>query len=181
MIALPTCGLYCSGAVGKLRQRIKLQCMVNMVMNGRTYALIFLVVPKLAVDLIIGCESFANWNAKVDFENQRLRIINEGRVEDIPFLRDDEEVADAVKSEEDISQDTFFVEYIGIHNEQGMTNVHIEELEEIIDRTNFVNGNLACVECENLARIKELDMTRYDDAIMIIITIIIIIITEIRI
>ena len=162
MIALPTCGLYCSGAVGKLRQRIKLQCMINMVMNDRTYALIFLVVPKLAVDLIIGCESFANWNAKVDFENQKLRIMNEGRVEDIPFLRDDEEVADAVKSEDDISQDTFFVEYIGIHNEMGMTNVHIEELEDIIEKTNFVDGNLACVECENLARIKEIDMMKYD-------------------
>ena len=162
MILLPMCSLYCRGAIGKLRQRIKLQCMLNVIMNGGTYELIFLVVPKLVLDIIIGCESFANWNAKVDFENHRLRLIDKGNVVNIPFLREDEEIVDLVETEDDISQDTFFVEYMGLHNQKSMTEVHIEEIDDAIGKANFIAGNLACVECKNLARIREFELMRRD-------------------
>ena len=163
LIALPTCGLYCSGAVGKFRQRIKLQCMLNVTINGGQYELIFLVVPKLTIDLIIGCESFANWNAKVDFENSRLRITEKGKVTDIPFTREDEEVEGLVTGENDISHDTFFVEYMGIYNEMGMVEIHVDGVDDVIERATFSDKNLACVECMNLARIREWEMIKYDD------------------
>ena len=162
MIVLPTCGLYCSGAVGKLRQRIKLQCMLQVIINGGAYDLIFLVVPKLAVDLIIGCESFANWNAKVDFESNRLTIKDGGIMNEIPFLREDEELVNLNRGEDDISQDTFFVEYIGIQNTMGITEVQVEEINDGEENVKFVGGKSACVECENLARIREIESMKYD-------------------
>ena len=72
--------------------------MLSVIINGKTYELIFLVVPKLTVDIIIGCESFASWNAKVDFENSRLSIVDKGNVLNIPFLREDE-IVDMVNVE----------------------------------------------------------------------------------
>ena len=71
LIVMPTCGLYCSTAIGQKRQRIKLQSMFPVKIGVRIEEIIFLIIPNLAVDLIIGCDSFSNWEALIDFSKNQ--------------------------------------------------------------------------------------------------------------
>jgi Retroviral aspartyl protease. len=71
---MPTCGLYCSTAIGCKKQRIKLQCMIPIKIGDRVIEIIFLVIPNLISDLIIGCDFLIEWEASIDFERCVLLI-----------------------------------------------------------------------------------------------------------
>ena len=97
--------------------------MIKVIINGEPYDLIFLIVPKLTV-IIIGCESLTSQNAKIDFENSKGNIVN------IPFLReDDEQNTDINYVQNDISQDTFFVEYMRICSDIDVAEVHVKQID----------------------------------------------------
>ena len=68
LIAMPTCGLYCSTAIGHKKQRIKLQCMIPIKIGDRTIEIIVLVIPNLVSDLIIRCNFLSEWETSIDFE-----------------------------------------------------------------------------------------------------------------
>jgi Retroviral aspartyl protease. len=50
LIAMLTCGLYCSTAIRRKKQRIKLQCMIPIKIRDRIIEIIFLVIPNLVSD-----------------------------------------------------------------------------------------------------------------------------------
>ena len=54
----------------------------------------------MTVDIIIGCESFTIRNARIDFGNSRLSIIDKGNIVNFPFLREDDEQTANVKNVE---------------------------------------------------------------------------------
>ena len=157
IITLPTCGLYCSGALGKRKQRIKLQCMINIEMEGVKYELIFLVVPTLAVDVIIGCEFFFENKAKINFEENVLRFISGAGLATIPFSKEIEsETIDENDEANEISNDTFFVEYVKVSNDRGVANIHVKEMSDEITTNPLVAENHICTECVNLCKINKL-------------------------
>ena len=157
IITLPTCGLYCSGALGKRRQRIKLQCMLNIEIDGANYELIFLVVPTLSVDIIIGCEFFVDMKARVDFEENRLRFVSGGGLISVPFLKETAvETSDVGDDDAGISQDTFFVEYTRIDRDRGVANMHVKKMNDESPSSPITAEKHICADCANLFGISEL-------------------------
>ena len=163
IITLPTCGLYCSGALGKRRQKINLQCMISVEIEDERYDIIFLVVPTLAVDLIIGCEFFDKWKARINFEDNVLNITNERGLMNIPFMKEKDDEIEEVETEGDLSQDTFFVEYVRIDDDREITEVHVGTIDDVVEKNPLATETLACVECVNLFRVREMEMVDCGD------------------
>ena len=56
MLILPTSGILCSGALRKTTQRVKFQCLVDMKVGENVYQILFLVIPSLNTDIILGTD-----------------------------------------------------------------------------------------------------------------------------
>jgi hypothetical protein len=76
-IEMPTCGIFCSTAIRRKKQRIKIQCLISVQIGDTTEEIIFLIIPNLAVDLIIGCDSFTSWEAIIDFGGITYNYVTE--------------------------------------------------------------------------------------------------------
>ena len=156
VITLPTCGLYCSGALGTRRQRIKLQCMIRVEMQGERYDLIFLVVPTLSVDIIIGCEFFFDRKAKLNFGENMLKFVSGDGLASVPFLKEAETgIVETSNNENELSTDTFFVEYIRIDGDHKVSKLRVGKIEDVMATNSTAAESHVCAECINLARINE--------------------------
>ena len=116
LIAMPTCGLYCSTAIGHSQKKVRLKCMIPTKIGGKVIELIFLVIPNLINDLILGCDFLSEWKASVDFERCILLIRN-GMGELInPFIKEEmkEIISNNVSNEKQLLKETFFVECIDL-------------------------------------------------------------------
>ena len=90
--------------------------MIPIKIGDRIIEIIFLVIPNLVSDLIIGCDFLIEWEASIDFEKCVL-LIKEGMGELItPFINEDvrKEVSENVSTEEQLLEETFFVECIDL-------------------------------------------------------------------
>ena len=74
LAVMSVCSLYCTSALGRRRQKIRYQCILPIQIGGKTYEVLFLVVPSLSVGLIVGCSAFIEWQASLDFRELRLVI-----------------------------------------------------------------------------------------------------------
>ena len=106
---IPACGLYCTTAIGRKRQRIKYQCMLPIKINDQILEVIFMVIPNLAVSFIIGCEFFAQWNAVINVESSNLCLQQGETTYTVPFAEGDILPNTERFLEDNIVEDTFFV------------------------------------------------------------------------
>ena len=112
IIELPTCGLFCSTAIGRKKQRIKIQSIIPVQIGHTIKEIIFLIIPNLAVELIIGCDSFSNWKAIIDFGRNNLRLCDQNRIETITFVNEENIRVNDLTTQENMLEETFFVESI---------------------------------------------------------------------
>ena len=184
LIAMPFCGLYCSTAIGHSKKRVRFQCMIPIKIGDKVLEIIFLVIPNLISDLILGCDFLSEWKASVDFERCILLIKN-GMGELItPFIKEEmrEVISNNVSKEELLLEETFFVECIGLQ-ETSIARVwnvsdkhyqiplcsHAHDCEEC---SNKLNGNYINLcpdtriehinECIRLSQINTTEVETYD-------------------
>ena len=67
----------------------------------------------------------------------------------------DNEMDEVEDKENELSQDTFFVEYMRIDNDLGINEVHVGKIDDVMIRNPFAAESLACRECINLFRVRE--------------------------
>ena len=114
LLTLPVRGLLCSSALKKSKQRIKYQSFLPVSIGGWTFELLFLFVPNLNSDFIIGTDALESWNAVIDLEKQYLCVKDNLKGEcEIPFLKQGMNVGvERDESEDLLEQDLFFLEYL---------------------------------------------------------------------
>ena len=77
--------------------------------------IIFLIIPNLAVELIIGCDSFSSWKAIIDFGKNNLRLCDRNKVETVTFVNEEENIRiNELATQNNMLEETFFVESINI-------------------------------------------------------------------
>jgi len=119
LIAMPTCGLYCITAIGHSKKKVRLQCMMPLKIGKEVIELIFLVIPNLINDLIIGCDFLCQWRASIDFERCILLIRNDMGEQITPFIEEEtkeDNNNNNVNNEKQLLEETFFVENINLQN-----------------------------------------------------------------
>ena len=162
---MPTCGLYCSTAIGRKKQRIKIQCMFPVEIGERTEEIVFFIIPNLAVDLIIGCDSFMNWEALIDFGKNILQLNDERGTEIAPFINEEGRIETSdVTTQKNMLEETFFVESISV------SSVQVVKVQPIVgsgnETTSCIKKQQGCEDCieyvnENNARWLKTDQNKY--------------------
>ena len=123
MPVLPTNGIVCSGALRKQKQRVKFQVMINLRVGTGSYEVLFLVVPGLNPDLIIGLDLLEAWRALINLETYQLTIKGEQTVETVPFLMEGEGHSPEDAAEPEIASELFFVEKLEILGDECIRKV----------------------------------------------------------
>lgn len=104
----PTCGMFCTLAVGSRKQRIRGQALIPVELNGKNYEIIFLIIPNLMVNFIIGCTSFLSHRAILNFKQLHMSLEKDGEVYHIPFIVQGNEVIESTdKSQHELSEESF--------------------------------------------------------------------------
>ena len=150
MVAIPTCGLFCSTAIGRKKQRIKLQSMIPVEIDGEVEEMLFMVIPNLSSELIIGCESFVQWRAQVNFDRNVLIMKWENRIKEVPFLNEDgtNERNDHREDQVgDILEEAFFVETLDV---EGQLVARIQVLPDKDSNQVLCCNPGGCEECSEL-------------------------------
>jgi hypothetical protein len=145
---MPTCGLYCSTAIGRSKKRIKLQCIIPIKIGDKVIETIFLVIPNLISDLIIGCDFLSEWEASIDFERCIL-LIKGGMGELItPFIKEEvrKVVSNNVSKEEQLLEETFFVECIDL---QETSVARVRNVSDKYSQLPLCSEAQDCEECYN--------------------------------
>ena len=163
---LSTCGLFCSVAVGSKRQLIRGQTLLNVEINGKFYELIFMIIPKLTVQIIIGCEAFLQYYAILDFKFKHLSLVNNHEVNTIQFLRQyDSKNANEQLSGQELSHETLFVEMLWLNGRNvakvGPCN---DEYPRELNNDCIVEGY--CVNCIDVLNVVHEEVSQVDLAIM---------------
>ena len=86
-------------------------------------------LPNLVSDLIIGCDFLIEWEASIDFERCAL-LMKDGMGELItPFINEDvkKEVSENVCKEEQLQEETFFVECIDLKETKVVRLRHVSD------------------------------------------------------
>ena len=71
---LPLCGKFIKAAIGSKSIRLKLQVMIPIKINNLTLDLIYIVVPKLIKDCIIGIDSQEKLKMVINTEAKNIKI-----------------------------------------------------------------------------------------------------------
>lgn len=119
LLTLPVRGLLCSGALGRLKQRVKYQSLIQVNIGGSIFDLLFLVIPNLSSDVIIGVDALESWRAVINLEELNMRVKDTDEVDHmISFIREGDCVnIERVRPDESqLERDIFFVECITIND-----------------------------------------------------------------
>ena len=118
---LPTCGFFCTLAVGSKQNKVRGQVLLPMKINGIIYELIFLIIPHLSVNFIIGSEDLYKWDAIVDFGRRSLTIHECNRATEIPFVTSELNNAElGTIAEQEILEGSFFVEHLMVNGKNAV-------------------------------------------------------------
>lgn len=154
ILTLSTCGLFCSTAIGSKKQLIRGQALLNVEINHKFYELIFMVVPKLTVQIIIGCEAFLQYRAILDFNFKHLTLVNDKEINIIHFLTQYEDQSGELQVDgENLAQESLFVEMLSF-NGQNLARVGPlrNEFKDELNNGCIVEGYCAnCIDVFNAA------------------------------
>ena len=145
---LPTCGLFCKSAISSKKQRIRGQVMLPIEIDGQVYDIIFLIIPNLNANVIIGCESFLNWEAILNFQEKNLVIHRVGKAQLVPFITTEREVLEKGREQEnELLGETFFVESVELEGREVVTLNKYNEAEYHCETSGF------CESCGDMINI----------------------------
>lgn len=117
MLILPTSGILCSGALRKTTQRVKFQCLVDVKVGENIYQILFLVIPSLNTDIILGIDVLETWGSIINLRKYILSIESEkktGESENIDFLTEPASPNPEKAKVEDLAGDLFFVQHLNV-------------------------------------------------------------------
>ena len=141
MQILPTAGIVCSGALRRQKQRVKYQVMIQAKIGTGSYEVVFLVVPGLGPEIILGVDLMESWKAKLDFEHFHMKMATDNAVETVPFMEDDVGQTQASVAEPGLESELFFVEKVAVYDHERVAIV------ECLDQVSY-ERNLPCNEVE---------------------------------
>lgn len=73
---LPVSNTSIAVAVGRKRQKVKEQVLLEVNIDGKSYEVVCLVIPKLNREIVLGCDWLAKINAVLDFQNAVLKVMS---------------------------------------------------------------------------------------------------------
>ena len=123
MQILPTAGIVCSGALRRQKQRVKYQIMVKAKVGTGSYDVVFLVVPGLGPEIILGVDLMEHWRAKLDFGTFNMEIAAGEAAEKIPFMLDDDSQGQVSLADPGLESELFFVEKVEIYDQERIAKV----------------------------------------------------------
>ena len=148
---LPTCGLFCTLAVGARKNKVRGQVLLPIKINNEVYEIIFLIIPHLSVNFILGAETLYKWRAILDFGRKQMKIHVLDRVKEIPFITKDQDSIDlGSPAEREILEGAFFIEHLSINGRVA----NVLELNDSHDSQLFAQGcnqQPFCDGCEQVA------------------------------
>ena len=74
MQILPTAGVMCSGASRRQKQTVKCQVMLSVKVRAGNHEVIFLVVPGLNPEIILGIDMLEIWKAVIDVGHLNMSL-----------------------------------------------------------------------------------------------------------
>ena len=116
MQVLPTAGIVCSGALKRQKQRVKYQVMVRMKVGTGSHDIVFLVVPGLGPEIILGLDLMETWQAILDFGRLHMCIKESENVEVVPFIEDAVGQGQTSPPEAGIESELFFVQRTHVYD-----------------------------------------------------------------
>mgnify|MGYP003701491077 FL=1 len=116
--SLPTCSIFCNVAIGRKKQRINSQAMFKVRIGNVEIEMLFLVIKGLIGDAFIGCDSLAEWEAKIDFAQMSI-FVNTGvlvfNAKFVKAVNEAEKVSHPRLPEEiDLHDELFFVDSLKV-------------------------------------------------------------------
>ena len=76
---LPISNIILMGATGRQNKTIKRQVSLEVISNGVTLPMIFLIAHNLPFDILIGCDILRKYSAVIDMELSKVTMKYEGR------------------------------------------------------------------------------------------------------
>ena len=116
MQVLPVAGIVCSGALKRQKQRVKYQVMVQMRVGTGSHEVVFLVVPGLGPEIILGLDLVETWQAILDLGRFQISIKENESVEVVPFIEDAMGHGQASPPDAGIESELFFEQRIHVYD-----------------------------------------------------------------
>lgn len=118
IMSIPVCGMYCSIAVGKKKERVRFQCLIEIQILDQIIEVIFLVIPYLAIDILLGSDLFYQMKTIIDY-GMNVVIMNTDKVNvEVPFAHYQADLNyEGIDDKDQIKEETFMIEYlnVGLH------------------------------------------------------------------
>ena len=111
ILTLPVRGMLCSGALGKATQRVKFQCQIPVKIGENMIHVMFLIIPNLTSDLIIGTDLLQECRSIINLDRLFMSLKkNKQPVGEVPFLKEGEciDTEAGATHNADITREVFF-------------------------------------------------------------------------
>ena len=112
-----------------------------------------MIIPDLAVDFIIGCDTLLDWHALLNFKENHLTVQANGEdsshFHNISFIEDDSEQRKSEQVGNQLLEEGFFVEYLQVSGREIVKLKCIDDRNkcELIEQS---EGTILCQSCHDI-------------------------------